>query len=168
MHSYILLSLFGLIYHASAVGFVRPLEEMEAYFLNTELPSIYSFHFELDSGIRDTDYIRVKFANYTTADDPTCLFDLNSENPDTEVECTSSDNSVYVLPGESISSSDEVYLTIFLSNSIPDSPGHTQMFEVSTESSTDPDEAIIFDINPGYAKLIWEPYSETASLFVEV
>lgn len=99
----IILSFFT--YLVNGVGFVRPLEDMEAYFITTKLPSIYTFRFTLDSGLRSSDYIRVKFANYTSVSSPICLFAINSTHPNTAATCVASSNSVYVTPASAITKS---------------------------------------------------------------
>jgi len=164
----ILILTLSLINLSHQIGFIRPLEPFQAVFVNTKLPSIYNLAFTLDSGLRSDNFIRLKFANYTTVTNPTCLFSVNTPLPTTKTICTASDNSVYIAPGVALTSTDKIYATIFVNEVIPDTPGHTELFELSTTSTTDPSSAIIFDMNPGFGQFVWESYANTGHMFLEL
>ena len=149
------------------IGFVQPLAPLQALFVNSDLPSIYTFNFTLTSGLRKDGLIRFQFANYTTLGNITCLLSLNNASY-TEPTCYGVNNSVYIEPKKLFTSKDQISATIFLSQTVPESEGYTELFEVSTVSSNNPDTAIIFDNNPGFGNFVWEPYSSVGRLFLEV
>lgn len=166
--SYLILIIFAsFAFQTFQLGFIQPLSPLEPTFVNTELPSIYSFHFNLSSGLRSDAYLRVKFPNYTTLGTPTCLFDVNATSTTTNVDCIAISNSVYIEPKMALTAYDDIKATIFLTQDIPDSSGYTDLFELSTVSSTDSTTAIIFDINPGFGNMFWQPYSAIGRLFVQ-
>ena len=149
-------------------GFVQPLSPFEPTFVNTNLPSIYNFHFSLTSGLRSDGLIRVQVPNYTSIGTPTCLFDLNAARATSLIDCHAIDDSVYIAPQQALTTTDEIRASIFLSQTIPSVEGYTQNFKVSTVSSTDTTGAIIFDTNPGYGNLLWGPVANVGKLFLEV
>jgi hypothetical protein len=160
--------LFSIIYYTNAIGFVRPVEPLKAWFVNTQLPSIYSFHFKLDSGLSSTSYIGFTFPNYTTVTNPTCLFSLNTPNPSTAVTCQTVTNSIYILPAVQISATDEVYVTLSFSPVIPNFVGPTELVQVATTSSTIASSSIIYDTNNGYGQMVWQSSSTIGSLFLNI
>lgn len=167
---YLLPLLLALLPQSSyQIGFVTPITPFGATFVNTKLPSIYNLHFSLSSGLRNDAYIKVKFANYTTLGTPTCLYGVNlaSGMPTATQACSVVSDSVYLAPGATLLPTDEIYLTIFLTVTIPDTPGYTELFEVSTVSSTDSSTAVIFDTNPGFGNFLWGANSDVGTLFME-
>lgn len=166
-YHFLLIVLLCFVIPSYQVGFIHPIEALKSWFINTQLPSIYSFHFTLDSGLSPTSYIMMTYPNYTTITGPTCLFGINQTNPKTQITCIASANSVYALPGIQIESNDEVYLTVSFSPVVPNTPGQTELLQVSTTSGTD-SNAIVFDSNPGYGQMIWQPVSDTSGLYLNV
>jgi len=169
MFTYFLIILFALLPKLSIqIGFIQPLTPFAPTFVNTKLPSIYNFHFSLSSGLSDDAYLRVRFPNYTTLGTPTCLFSVNAPRATNQVACSTIQDSVYIQPMVEIFPEDEIRASIFLPQTIPNLPGYTQLFELSTVSSTDTNTAIIYDSNPGYGNLLWGPHYLVGQLFLEV